>query len=48
MNSKMIKSEILVLTGKEKTDVVDIDVTMGWMLQPTVRVVVDERERKLM
>jgi hypothetical protein len=46
MNSKMIKSEILVLTGKEKTDVVDIDVTMGWMLQPTVRVVVDERERE--
>jgi hypothetical protein len=46
MNSKMIKSEILVLTGKEKTDVVDIDVTMGWMLQPAVRVVVDERERE--
>jgi hypothetical protein len=46
MNSKMIKSEILVLTGKEKTDVVDIDVTMDWMLQPAVRVVVDERERE--
>jgi hypothetical protein len=31
MNSKMIKSEMGVLTGREK---VDADVVVGWKLQP--------------
>jgi hypothetical protein len=42
MNSKMIKSGMVVLTRREKSDV-----AMGWMLQPTVGTVVGERERKL-
>jgi hypothetical protein len=29
MNSKIIKSEIVVLTGREKTDMADADVTTG-------------------
>jgi hypothetical protein len=32
MNSKMVKSEMVVLTGREKADVADTDVAMGWML----------------
>jgi hypothetical protein len=28
MNSEMVKSEMVMLTGREKTDV---DVAMGWM-----------------
>jgi hypothetical protein len=31
-NSKMVKSGMVKLTGREKTDVTDIDVTVGWML----------------
>jgi hypothetical protein len=29
MNSKMVKPEIEVLTGREKTDMTDIDVVVG-------------------
>jgi hypothetical protein len=29
MNSKMVMSEMGVLTGREKTDVTDADVAMG-------------------
>jgi hypothetical protein len=32
MNYKIVKSEIMVLTRKEKTDVTDADVVMNWML----------------
>jgi hypothetical protein len=28
----MVKSEMMVLTKREKIDVADIDVTMSWML----------------
>jgi hypothetical protein len=45
MNSKMIKSAMRVLTGREKTDVADADMTVGWKLQPAAETVVSERER---
>jgi hypothetical protein len=32
MNFEMVKSEMVVLVGREKTDVADIDMTLGWML----------------
>jgi hypothetical protein len=32
MNSKMVKSGMMVLTGRENAGVVDTDVVMGWML----------------
>jgi hypothetical protein len=32
MNSKMIKSKIVVLTGREKIDVTDADVAVDWIL----------------
>jgi hypothetical protein len=32
MNSKMIKSGMMVLTEREKADVVDADMAVGWML----------------
>jgi hypothetical protein len=41
LNSEMVKSEIVMLTGKEKTDV-----TVGWKLQPVAGTVVGERERE--
>jgi hypothetical protein len=37
----MVKSEIVVLTGRAKTDVV-----VGSKLQPAVKTGVDERERE--
>jgi hypothetical protein len=46
MNSKMVKSEMVVLTERERSDMVDADVDVGWMLQPAARAVVDEREKK--
>jgi hypothetical protein len=39
----MVKSEMVVLTRREKADV-----AMGWMLQPTAGAVVGKREKKLM
>jgi hypothetical protein len=32
MNSEMVKSRMMMLTGREMTDVIDVDVTVGWML----------------
>jgi hypothetical protein len=32
MNSEMITSEIVVLTGREKGDMTDTDVAVGWMI----------------
>jgi hypothetical protein len=32
MNSEMVTSRIVVLIGREKGDVADVDVTMDWML----------------
>jgi hypothetical protein len=46
MKSKMVKFRMVVLTRKEKVDVTDTDVPMGWMLYPTARAVVGERERE--
>jgi hypothetical protein len=48
MNSKMIKSRMVVLTGREKGDGADANVVVGWMLQPTAGALVGEREIKLM
>jgi hypothetical protein len=31
MNSKMVKSRIVVLTGREKIDMTDADVFVSWM-----------------
>jgi hypothetical protein len=31
MNSKIVKSEIVMLTEKEKTDVANVDISVGWM-----------------
>jgi hypothetical protein len=41
INSKIVKSEMVVLTRREKADV-----AMDWMLQPAA--VVGKREKKLM
>jgi hypothetical protein len=41
MNSEMVKSRMVVLTGREKADV-----DVGWMLQPATGAVVSERERE--
>jgi hypothetical protein len=32
MNSEMVKFGMVVLTGREKTDVADINMAMDWML----------------
>jgi hypothetical protein len=32
MNSKIVKSGMVVLTGRDKTDVTDADVAVGWIL----------------
>jgi hypothetical protein len=32
MNSEMVKSGMVVLIGREKTNVTDVDVAMDWML----------------
>jgi hypothetical protein len=32
MNSEMVKSEMVVLTGREKADMTNADVAMGWVL----------------
>jgi hypothetical protein len=29
MNSKIVKSEMVVLTGREKTDMIDADIVVG-------------------
>jgi hypothetical protein len=42
----MIKSEMRVLTVRENTDVTDVDVVVGWNLQPAAEIVVGVRERE--
>jgi hypothetical protein len=32
MNSEIVKSEMVVLTEREKVNVTDTDVAVGWML----------------
>jgi hypothetical protein len=32
MNSEIVKSEMVVLTGREKVDMANADVAMGWVL----------------
>jgi hypothetical protein len=34
MNSKMVKFGMVIVTGREKSDVADANVVMGWMLEP--------------
>jgi preprotein translocase subunit Sec63 len=46
LNFKMVKSKMMVLTGREKTNVADIDVTVSWKLQTAAETVVGERVRK--
>jgi hypothetical protein len=41
----MFKFGIVVLSEREKTDMTDTDVSVGWMLQPTAGAVVKEREK---
>jgi hypothetical protein len=47
INSEMIKYEMMVLTGWEKTDVADTDVSMSCMLYPAAKVLVGEIEREI-
>jgi hypothetical protein len=47
LNYEMVKSEMMMLTDKEKIDVADTDVIIDWKLQHVVKPVVDEREKKL-
>jgi hypothetical protein len=46
LNSKIVKSEMMLVTGREKTDVADVDVAVGCKLQPAAGTVVGERERE--
>jgi hypothetical protein len=46
MNSKMIKSRMMVLTEREKGDMADAYVVVGWMVQPTAGALMGERERE--
>jgi hypothetical protein len=46
LNSEMVNSGMVVLIGRENTDVTDADVAVGWKLQPAIGIVVDERERE--
>jgi hypothetical protein len=42
----MVKSGMMVLIGREKTNLGDADVVVGSMLQLVAGVVLSERERK--
>jgi hypothetical protein len=42
----MVKSVMMVLIGREKTNLDDADVVVGSMLQLVAGVVLSERERK--
>jgi hypothetical protein len=46
LNSKMVNSGMVVLTGREKADVTDTDVAVGWKLQPAAGTIVGKRERE--
>jgi hypothetical protein len=41
MNSEMVKYGMVMLTGREKTDITDADVTVGWMLVDWCRLLLD-------
>jgi hypothetical protein len=43
LNSEMVKSEMTLLTGREKSDG---DVAVGWKLHHAAKTVVDEMERE--
>jgi hypothetical protein len=43
----MVKSGIVVLTGRENSDVTDADVTVGWILQSVAGALVGERKREI-
>jgi hypothetical protein len=45
MNSEMFKFGMLMLTRRENVDMSDADITVGYMLQPAARALVDEREK---
>jgi hypothetical protein len=47
INSKIVKSEIVVLTGREKTNITDADVTISLMLQLAAGCIVDEKKREI-
>jgi hypothetical protein len=42
----MVKCGMVVLTGRKKTDVSDVDVAMSWMLYPAAGALVVERKRE--
>jgi hypothetical protein len=46
MNSEMVESEIVVLTGREKTDMSDADVAVDWMLYTAAEALIVESERE--
>jgi hypothetical protein len=46
MNSKMVKSGIIVLIRKDNADLADADIAMGWMLQFITGAVLSESERE--
>jgi hypothetical protein len=46
LNSEMVKSRMMVLTGREKANVADADVAVGWKLQPAAGTVVGDSERE--
>jgi hypothetical protein len=46
LNSEMVKSEIMMLTERKKSDITDVDMTVGWKLQAAVKIIVGKRERE--
>jgi hypothetical protein len=42
INFEMVKSEIMVLIRREKTDMNDVDVPVRWMMQPTTGALLNE------
>jgi hypothetical protein len=46
MNSEMVKSVMVVLTGREKTDMSDTDVAVDWMLYTAAEALIVESKRE--
>jgi hypothetical protein len=42
----MVKSEMVMLTEREKADLVDADVTVDWMLMSAIKALVGDREKE--
>jgi hypothetical protein len=42
----MIKFGMVVVTGREKSDMGDVDVVVDWMLQPAAWAMVGKRKRE--